>query len=110
MHLSLIGFMGSGKTTVGQALADRLGRPFVDTDKEVERMLGMSARDIFDNLGEAAFREAEQDALSDALRPLDPIVLATGGGTPCADGAMEWMRCRSLVIACLLYTSPSPRD
>ena len=43
-------------------------------------MLGMSVRDIFDNLGEAAFREAEQDALSDALRPLDPIVLATGGG------------------------------
>ena len=99
MHVSLIGFMGSGKTTVGQALADRLGRLFVDTDKEVERMLGMSARDIFDNLGEAAFREAEQDALSDALRPLDPIVLATGGGTPCADGAMEWMRRRSLVIA-----------
>lgn len=99
MHVSLIGFMGSGKTTVGQALAKRLGRPFVDTDAEVERMLGMSLPDIFANLGEAAFREAEQDALSDALRPLDPIVLATGGGTPCAEGAMEWMRRRSLVIA-----------
>lgn len=99
MHVSLIGFMGSGKTTVGQALAKRLGRPFVDTDSEVERMLGMSLPDIFANLGEAAFREAEQDALSDALRPLDPIVLATGGGTPCAEGAMEWMRRRSLVIA-----------
>jgi shikimate kinase len=99
MHVSLIGFMGSGKTTVGQALADRLGRPFVDTDREVERMLGMPVREIFDLLGEAAFREAEQDALSDALRPLDPIVLATGGGTPCAEGAMEWMRRSSLVIA-----------
>lgn len=99
MHVSLIGFMGSGKTTVGKALADRLGRPFVDTDSEVERMLGMPAREIFESMGEAAFREAEQDALSDALRPNDPIVLATGGGTPCAEGAMEWMRRRSLVIA-----------
>ena len=52
MHLSLIGFMGSGKSTVGEYLANQLGRPFVDTDKEVERMLGMSARDIFDQLGE----------------------------------------------------------
>jgi len=99
MHLSLIGFMGSGKSTVGAKLAERLGRPFVDTDMEVERMLGMSAFDIFDQLGESAFREAEQDVLSDALRPNDPIVLATGGGTPCADGAMEWMRRRSFVVA-----------
>lgn len=99
MHLSLIGFMGSGKSTVGAYLAQRLDRPFVDTDKEVERMLGMSARDIFEKLGEPAFREAEQDALSDALRSNEPIVLATGGGTPCAEGAMEWMRRRSLVVA-----------
>ena len=99
MHVSLIGFMGSGKSTVGKAIADRLGRAFVDTDAEVERMLGMSAKDIFDTLGEAAFREAEQEALSEALRPLEPVVLATGGGTPCAEGAMEWMRRRSLVIA-----------
>lgn len=98
MHVSLIGFMGSGKTTVGQALAKRLDRPFVDTDVEVERMLGMPVPQIFEELGEAAFREAEQDALSDALRPLDPVVLATGGGAPCAEGAMEWMRRRSLVI------------
>ncbi len=84
MHVSLIGFMGSGKTTVGQALAKRLDRPFVDTDVEVERMLGMPAPQIFEELGEAAFREAEQDALSDALLTLDPVVLATGGGAPCA--------------------------
>ncbi|MEE2918639.1 MAG: shikimate kinase [Bacteroidota bacterium] len=99
MHLSLIGFMGSGKSTVGAYLADHLGRPFVDTDTEVERMLGMSVKDIFDKLGEPAFREAEQDALSEALRAQAPIVLATGGGTPCAEGAMEWMRRRSLVVA-----------
>ena len=99
LHLSLIGFMGSGKSTLGRALADRLGRPFVDTDAEVERILGLSIREIFETRGEAVFREAEQDVLSDALRPDEPIVLATGGGTPCADGAMEWMRRRSLVVA-----------
>ena len=99
LHLSLIGFMGSGKSTLGRALADRLDRPFVDTDVEVERMLGLSIREIFETQGEAIFREAEQDVLSDVLRPDEPIVLATGGGTPCADGAMEWMRRRSLVVA-----------
>ena len=57
MHVSLIGFMGSGKSTVGKAIADRLGRAFVDTDAEVERMLGMSARDIFDKLGEATLKK-----------------------------------------------------
>ena len=99
MHLSLIGFMGSGKTTVGQAMATRLGRPFLDIDAEVERMLGMRIPQVFEELGEPAFREAEQDALSDVLRPNEPLVLATGGGTPCADGAMDWMRRRSLVVA-----------
>lgn len=91
--------MGSGKSKVGEQLALRMGRRFVDTDKEVERMLGKSAKEVFETLGEAVFREAEQDALSDALRPNEPIVLATGGGTPCAEGAMEWMRRRSFVVA-----------
>ena len=61
--------MGSGKSTVGAKLAQRLDRPFVDTDKVVEEMLGMPVHEAFNSLGEAAFREAEQDALSDALRP-----------------------------------------
>ena len=82
-------------------MAERLGRPFQDIDAEVERMLGMSIPQVFSKLGESAFREAEQDALSDALRSNEPIVLATGGGTPCADGAMEWMRRKSLVVALL---------
>lgn len=98
MHLSLIGFMGSGKSTVGKMLADRLGRPFVDTDAMVAEALGMPIMEVFSQLGEPVFREAEQDALSEALRAQEPIVLATGGGTPCAEGAMEWMRRQSLVV------------
>lgn len=99
LHLSIIGFMGSGKTTVGRLLAQRLGRPFVDTDAMVEEKLGRPIAQIFSELGEEVFREAEQEALSDALRPDEPIVLSTGGGTPCAEGAMEWLRRRSLVVA-----------
>ena len=99
LHLSLIGFMGSGKTTVGQLMAQRLGRPFVDTDAMVEEKLGRPIAQIFSELGEEVFREAEQEALSDALRPDAPIVLSTGGGAPCAEGAMEWLRRRSLVVA-----------
>jgi shikimate kinase len=98
MHLTLIGFMGTGKTHVGQRLAARLGWEFLDTDALVEASFGMPIAEIFQTHGEAAFREAEQDALSDALRPLQPVVLATGGGTPCAEGAMEWIRRRSLVV------------
>lgn len=98
MHLTLIGFMGTGKTSVGKRLAARLGWEFLDTDAMVEASFGMPVAELFQAHGEAAFREAEQDALSDALRPLQPVVLATGGGTPCAEGAMEWMRRRSLVV------------
>ena len=67
LHLSLIGFMGSGKSTLGRALADRLDRPFVDTDAEVERMLGLSEDSFalrFENLTNG---KAEQDVLSLSL-------------------------------------------
>ncbi|MDA0728892.1 MAG: shikimate kinase [Bacteroidetes bacterium] len=98
MHVVLIGFMGSGKSTLGQRLADELGRSFADTDRMVEDAMGMSVAELFQTRGEQAFRDAEQEALSEALRPSEPIVLATGGGTPCAEGAMEWMRRRALVV------------
>ena len=83
----LVGFMGSGKTTVGRALAARLGLSFVDLDERIARHAGKSVRDIFDQEGEDAFRARERAALV-ALEPElhDGAVIATGGGA-CTDAA-----------------------
>jgi shikimate kinase len=79
--VALIGFMGSGKTSVGQALARRLGWEFVDLDRRVEARTGHSVADIFATAGEQAFRYAETDALRDALTGgATPRILALGGG------------------------------
>jgi len=77
----LTGFMGSGKTTVGRALAAALGWDFVDLDAEVEARSAMTVREIFARLGEPAFRELEHEMLLATLRGERPLVVATGGGT-----------------------------
>jgi len=77
----LTGFMGSGKTTVGRALAAALGWEFLDLDGLVEARSAMTVRDIFARLGEPAFRDLEHEALSGALAGESPVVIATGGGT-----------------------------
>lgn len=75
----LVGFMGTGKTTVGRALAARLHWEFADTDAMVERAEGRSVEAIFGESGEGRFREAEWEALS-SLSGRRRIVVATGGG------------------------------
>ncbi|MEO7794690.1 MAG: shikimate kinase [Thermoanaerobaculia bacterium] len=80
MRIFLTGFMGAGKTSVGKRLAARLGWPFVDLDDEIEKLAGVSVREIFDLAGEGRFREIESRALGETLRQ-DPVVVATGGGT-----------------------------
>jgi len=76
----LTGFMGTGKTEVGRALAGLLGVPFVDTDSLVEETAGITISDIFARYGEERFREFEKDVCRD-LKPHDGVVIATGGGT-----------------------------
>ncbi|MDW8445034.1 MAG: 3-dehydroquinate synthase [Acetobacteraceae bacterium] len=75
----LVGLMGAGKSAIGRRLAARLGLPFVDADAEIERAAGMSIRDIFATLGEAAFRDGERRVIARLLAG-PQIVLATGGG------------------------------
>jgi shikimate kinase len=80
----LIGFMGAGKTSVGQALAARMGWQFCDLDRMIERCEGKTVAEIFAAQGEAGFRDAESRALMDLLQ--DPsrahdLVVALGGGT-----------------------------
>ena len=77
----LIGFMGSGKSTVGSLLARRLGRSFVDTDALVEAQAGKSVQRVFREDGEPAFRDAEAEVLR-GLASRTGVVVATGGGAP----------------------------
>ena len=81
--LYLVGFMGTGKTTVGRAVASELGWCFRDTDEEIERAAAKSIRDIFLHEGEAHFRELETREIRKQVRLVEagnPCVLALGGG------------------------------
>ena len=75
----LIGLMGAGKTSIGRRLAVRLGLPFADADTEIEIAAGRSVSDIFEEFGEAAFRDGERKVIA-RLMDETPKILATGGG------------------------------
>jgi shikimate kinase/3-dehydroquinate synthase len=78
-NIFLVGLMGSGKTTVGRALAKKLNKRFVDSDHEIEARTGVAISVIFEIEGEASFRQREADVIRDLCQQ-DGIVLATGGG------------------------------
>jgi shikimate kinase len=83
--LCLAGFMGCGKTTVGKQLAQQLGWRFLDLDERIEQRAGVRISEIFDRLGEAAFRDLEYEQLDRGLKEsvtaAIPTVVALGGGT-----------------------------
>ena len=96
-NVSLIGFMGCGKTTVGQTLARRLGFGFVDTDAEIENAEGRSVAEIFDRSGEAYFRKKERAAIR-KLASRRGVALACGGGAVLDPRNRAVLRRHSLVI------------
>lgn len=79
-NLILIGFMGTGKTSIGKLLATKLGRGFIDLDQKIERDTGMSIPKIFEVHGEKYFRELEKSAVRETCAKKN-LVIATGGGT-----------------------------
>jgi len=79
-HIILIGFMGTGKSSVGKELAEVLNRVFIDTDLEIEKKAKMTISDFFEQKGEEAFRKLETEVLSEVLQHPSPSVIATGGG------------------------------
>lgn len=87
-NIYLLGFMGAGKTTVGQLLADRLQRPFVDLDAEIESRLHLSIPAIFKEYGETYFRHIESEYLLQ-IGQRQQTVVATGGGIVLLPGNRE---------------------
>lgn len=82
MQIFLIGFMGSGKSTIGKVLADKLGYAFLDLDLEIEEYENRSIEQIFKEEGEAYFRKIESKVLK-SLKKHESRVVSLGGGTPC---------------------------
>jgi 3-dehydroquinate synthase len=101
--LLLCGMMGAGKTSVGRALAARLGRAFLDTDLEVERRAAMPVREIFERLGEPRFRALEREAL--AALPERSAVVALGGGAVASRENRELLRAKGILV--LLEAQPA---
>jgi shikimate kinase len=83
MIITLMGYMGSGKSTLGKKLAKKIQAPFVDLDMEIEKKEDKSIEQIFNEKGEAYFRKIESAVLSEILGNGGDVVLSLGGGTPC---------------------------
>jgi len=94
--LALLGFMGSGKSTVGTLVAARTGAPYRDLDAMIEERCGMTIAELFDRQGEPAFRDLEARVLPDALTP--GAVVALGGGTPLRDANWALIRERAVTV------------
>jgi shikimate kinase len=97
-HLVLIGMMGSGKTTVGEVVAQRLHRPFVDSDRQIEGRTGHTVAELFAERGEPAFRALETEVLHEALTSKRPAVIAAAGGSVLDPANRRAMHERGIVV------------
>lgn len=97
VNLYLVGFMGTGKTTIGRAVAQRLGFEMRDSDHEIERQEGRTIADIFANEGEAAFRALERRYIETG-HPAERTVVSCGGGLIVPPGMLELLQVRGVVI------------
>lgn len=88
----LLGYMGSGKSIVGNQLAKTLSIKFIDLDRFIERAEGHNITEIFESKGELYFRAQERKYLEVLLKDSLPMVLSLGGGTPCYYDTMEYIQ------------------
>jgi shikimate kinase/3-dehydroquinate synthase len=103
-HLALAGFMGSGKTRAGKAVAARTGRRFVDLDREVEARAGEPVAGLFAQRGEAGFRALEEAVAAEVLAAGEPVVVALGGGAVLSEQTRALLARRAFTV--LLEVEP----
>ena len=97
-HVALVGFMGAGKTTLGEEAARAAARPFRDLDHEIELALETSIASYFAEHGEEAFREQEAARTVSALRESEPSVLSLGGGAVTQPAVREALREHAVTV------------
>ena len=102
-NLALIGFMGTGKSSVGRLIAEQLRFSFLDTDDTIESKVGKPIADIFEQRGEAAFRELERNLVTE-LASRTQTVLSTGGGLPVNPENLVSLKNHALVVC--LWAGP----
>ena len=99
MNVSIVGFMGTGKTAAGKALAKKLGMRYLDTDEIIEKNAGMKISDIFSNFGEPYFRDLEAKVVKE-ISEKDKQVISCGGGVVLREENMKNLK-RSGPVLCL---------
>ena len=102
-NLYLLGFMGTGKSSVGRKIAARLGMRFLDSDAEIEKSAGMEIKDIFAKFGEERFREMERKFIESG-HPDSGCVVSCGGGLCFRDGMPELLRGKGVCV--VLFSTP----
>ena len=102
-NLALIGFMGTGKTTIGKMAADELRFKFLDTDHLIESRTGKTIAQIFADNGEKTFRELEREVVNE-LAASDNTVIAAGGGLAADQQNLDGLKTHALVVC--LWSSP----
>ncbi|MCH5239223.1 MAG: shikimate kinase [Muribaculaceae bacterium] len=98
MIIFVVGYMASGKTTFGRALAEKLGVNFIDLDQYIEETSGAKIPEIFKEKGEAGFRELEKEMLHSSVENAGNSVIACGGGTPCYFDNMEFLNNNGITV------------
>ncbi|CAM1362294.1 Shikimate kinase [Tenacibaculum sediminilitoris] len=105
MKIVLLGYMGSGKSTIGRALAKKNHVSFIDLDEYIEEKEGKTIFKIFEKQGEVYFRKQEHVYLEEILKEKKDFVLSLGGGTPCYAGNMDvLLSCKDVKIVYLKTT------
>jgi len=107
-NLYLVGFMGTGKSAVGRAAAQRLGYQFIDSDQAIEESQGRSIKEIFELDGEAAFRAMEK-SFAQGGHPSERCVVSCGGGLIAQPGILKLIQSKGPVV-CLLATPQTIYD
>ena len=102
-NLALIGFMGTGKSSIGRQVADALHFAFLDTDRVIEARAGKTVSEIFQQEGEPAFREWERRVVEELVRRTRTVI-ATGGGLPTIEGNLASLKTHALVVC--LWAGP----
>lgn len=93
----LVGFMGSGKTCIGEELAKELNYDFLDSDQEIERSQDLNVKQIFEKKGENTFRLLELQFI-ESIKNLKNVVISTGGGLPCHNDLMDRLKGIGFVV------------